>query len=54
MNEGEVSEVVGVVKFSEPEACTKGQDKDEYNSGSEVLKKWTFAFWLIHLCFQGR
>ena len=30
MNEGEVSEVVGVVKFSEPEACTEGQDKDEF------------------------
>ena len=27
--EGEVLEVVGVVKFSEPEACTEGQDKDE-------------------------
>ena len=29
VNEGEVSEVVGVVKFSEPEACIEGQDKDE-------------------------
>jgi hypothetical protein len=29
VNEGLVSEVVGVVKFSEPEACTEGQDKDE-------------------------
>ena len=29
VNEGEQSEVVGVVNFSEPEACTEGQDKDE-------------------------
>ena len=29
VNEGEVLEVVGVMRFSEPEACTEGQDKDE-------------------------
>ena len=28
VNEGKLSEVVGVVNFSEPEACTDGQDKD--------------------------
>jgi hypothetical protein len=27
--------VVGVVKFSEPEACTEGQDKDESDSNDE-------------------
>ena len=29
VSEGQVSEGVGVVKFSEPEPCTEGQDKDE-------------------------
>jgi hypothetical protein len=29
VSEGELSEVVGVMKFSEPEVCTEGQDKDE-------------------------
>ena len=36
MNEGEVSEVVGVVKFSEPEACTEGQDKDVFEKSGDV------------------
>ena len=39
VNERKVSEVVGVVKFSEPEACTVGQDKDESDSRSEVFGK---------------
>ena len=29
VNECELSEVVVVVKFSQPEACTEGQVKDE-------------------------
>lgn len=29
MNEGEVSEVVGTVKLSETEVCTKDQDEQE-------------------------
>lgn len=29
VNEGEVSEVVGVVKLSETEVCTEDQEKDE-------------------------
>jgi hypothetical protein len=29
VNEGEVTEEVGVLKFSELKACTEGQDKDE-------------------------
>ena len=29
VNEVKVLEVVGVVKCSEPEACTEGQDEDE-------------------------
>ena len=48
VNEGEVLEVVDVVKFSEPEACTKGQDEDD-----SVTVGVTLAFWLIHLSFQG-
>ena len=38
VNEVEVSEVVGVVKYSKPEAGTEGQDKDVF------WKKWTGAF----------
>ena len=40
VNEGEVSGVVGVVKFSEPEAWTEGQDKDEsVTVGVKFLEK---------------
>ena len=36
VNEGKVSEVGDVVKFSETEACTGGQDKEECDSGSDI------------------
>jgi hypothetical protein len=39
-NEDKASEVVGLVKFSEPEACTKGWDKDEsVTVGVKFLEK---------------
>ena len=40
MNQVEVLEVVGVVKLSDPEACTDGQDKDEsVTVGVKFLRK---------------
>jgi hypothetical protein len=40
VNEGRVSEMVGVVKLSEPEACTEVQNKDEpVTVGVKFLEK---------------
>lgn len=40
VNEGEISELVGVVKFSEPEACNEGQDEDESVADPFVVSGW--------------
>ena len=54
VNEGEVSEVVGVVKLSETEVCTEDQEKDEsVTVGVKLIEKVDFCLWLIHLWFQG-
>ena len=48
VNEGEVSEVVGMVNL-EPEACTEGQDKDEsVTVGVKFLEK-VYPFLLADL-----
>jgi hypothetical protein len=52
LNEVEVLQGLGVVKFSETEAYTEAPDKDECDSRSEVFGK-SGPFWLIQLWFQG-
>ena len=44
VNEGEVSQVVGVVKFSETEVYTEGKEKDESVAvGVKFMEKMDFC-----------